>query len=231
MSTQTVSYALKSIGQFVASEKRGELKFSYNLSGKEVNAVSQLPISQVALDLKGLQKLPIKVTNEGGGSLFVRIINTGIPAQGQEKAAENNLVIYTSFQDMKGNDIDVSKLVQGTEFKATVTVKNPGLRGDYENMALTQIFPSGWEINNLRLTNDEGQAIVDRGDYQDIRDDRVYTYFRLTGSRTFTVLLTASYAGKFYLPGVSCSAMYDNSISSKQAGKFIEVVKKEVVVN
>jgi uncharacterized protein YfaS (alpha-2-macroglobulin family) len=231
MSTQTVAYALKSIGQFVASEKRGELKFSYNLSGKEVNAVSQLPLSQVALDLKGIQKLPIKVTNEGGGSLFVRIINTGIPALGQEKAAENNLAVYTSFQDMKGNDIDVSKLVQGTEFKATVTVNNPGLRGDYENIALTQIFPSGWEINNLRLTNDEGQAKTDRGDYQDIRDDRVYTYFRLTGSRTFTVLLTASYAGKFYLPGVSCSAMYDNSISSKQTGKFIEVVKKEIVVN
>lgn len=231
MSTQTVAFTLKSIGQFVASEKRGELKYSYNLSGKEVNTVSQLPISQVSLDLKGLQKLPIKITNEGGGGLFVRIINTGIPAQGQEKAAENNLVLYTSFQDMKGNDLDVTKLVQGTEFKATVIVKNPGLRGDYDNMALTQVFPSGWEINNLRLTNDEGQTKVDRGDYQDIRDDRVYTYFRLTGSRTFTVLLTASYAGKFYLPGVSCSAMYDNSVSSKQAGKFVEVVKKEVVVN
>jgi len=233
MSTQTVAYILKSIGQFVASEKRGDLKYSYSCNGKEVNTISQLPLSQAALDLKGLQKIPVKVTNESGGGLFVRIINTGIPAQGKEKAEENNLAVSSTFQDIKGNDIDVSSLVQGTEFRAIVTIKNPGLRGDYENLALAQVFPSGWEINNLRLTNDENLVKTDRGDYQDIKDDRVYTYFNLRSGlqRTFIVTLTASYAGKFYLPGISCSAMYDNSVSAKQAGKFIEVVKKETVVN
>ncbi len=233
MSTQTVAYALKSIGQFVAGEKKGDIKFTYSYNGKEVNTISQLPLTQAALDLKGLQKLPIKVTNQSGGGLFVRIINTGIPAQGKEMPGENNLSVLTSYQDMKGNDLDVSTLVQGTEFRATVTIKNPGLRGDYENLALAQVFPSGWEINNLRITNDENLLKSDKGDYQDSRDDRVYTYFGLRSGiqRTFTVTLTASYAGKFYLPGVSCSAMYDNSISSKQAGRFIEVVKKEVVVN
>ena len=233
MSTQTIAYSLKSIAQFIATEKRGEISYQYSFNGKQVNTVSQLPISQASLPIKGTQKMPVKITNESKGGLFVRVINTGIPAQGQEQAEENNLVVYTSYTDMKGNAINVSSLKQGTEFMATVSVKNPGLRGSYENMALSQVFPSGWEINNFRLTNDESQAKTDRGDYQDIRDDRVYTYFSLgAGStRSFSVVLTASYAGSFYLPGVSCEAMYDHSIYAKQKGSMVDVVKRVSSVN
>ena len=57
--------------------------------------------------------------------------------------------------DADGNPIDVAKLEQGTEFIAEVTVVHPGMRSWYENLALSQVFPSGWEINNLRLTGDE----------------------------------------------------------------------------
>ena len=233
MSTQSIAYCLKSVGQFIASEKRGDLTFGYTYNGKQVNAVSQLPLSQIPLEVKGAQKSSVKVSNQSSGGLFVRIINTGTPARGDEKAQENNLVLYTTFTDMKGNQLNVSRLEQGTQFLATVTVKNPGLRGEYQNMALAQVFPSGWEINNLRLTDDENLKRVDRGDYQDIRDDRVYTYFRLgtNGQRTFTVSLTASFAGTFYLPGVSCEAMYDHSISAKEKGEVVDVVKKVNILN
>jgi alpha-2-macroglobulin len=228
MSTQTIAYCLKSIGQFVSTEKRGDLRFTYSYNGKETNAISQLPISQVALEMKGTRKIPIKVTNQSGGSLFVRIISTGTPARGNEEAAQSNLVVSANFTDMKNNPIDVSRLEQGSEFYATVTVKNPGLRGTYENLALAQVFPSGWEINNLRLTNDESTTKNDLGDYQDIRDDRVYTYFNLGSSaqRSFRVALTASFAGTFYLPGTSCEAMYDHSIAAKEKGRVIEVFKR-----
>ena len=52
---------------------------------------------------------------------------------------------------MEGNTLNVSELKQGTNFKLEVTVENPGLAGDYNELALTQIFPSGWEIINTRL--------------------------------------------------------------------------------
>ena len=40
-------------------------------------------------------------------------------------------------------------------------------------------------------------------DYQDIRDDRIYTYFDLQRgkTKTFEVIVTATYPGRFYLPG------------------------------
>ncbi|HCW07933.1 MAG TPA: hypothetical protein DGG95_11285 [Cytophagales bacterium] len=230
MSTQTIAFCLKAVGLFVSTEKRGELKFAYNYAGKLVNASTDLPIAQIPLQIKGAQKNSVAVTNSSNGSLFVRLILTGTPARGEEQAEENNLNISVSYVDMKNNTINPSRLEQGTQFIATVTVKNPGLRSTYENLALTQIFPSGWEINNLRLTNDENTLKSDRGNYQDIRDDRVYTYFNLSNgeTRTFKILLTASYAGNYYLPAVTCEAMYDHSVYARTSGQVVDVVKGRV---
>jgi uncharacterized protein YfaS (alpha-2-macroglobulin family) len=228
MSTQTIAYSLKAIGMFVATEKRGELKFAYTYGGKTITASTGLPLSQIPLVIAGAQKAPIKITNESKGSLFVRIVSTGTPARGAEESSENNLSLIVTYTDTKGNSIDPASLTQGTAFFANVTVKNPGVRGQYQNLALTQIFPSGWEINNLRLTDDENtDNKTDRGDYQDIRDDRVYTYFALGSgvSRTFKTILTAGYAGTYYLPAISCEAMYDNSVYARKKGQVVQVTK------
>ena len=227
MSTQTTAFCLKAIGMFVSSEKKDALKFSTTYAGKTLDVTTELPIAQVPLSIKGAQKSALKIENDSKASFFARVIVTGTPARGQEEAKENDLSASVRYTDTKGASIDPVKLEQGTEFVAWVSVTNPGVRGYYRNMALTQIFPSGWEINNLRLTDDEGTDKADRGDYQDIRDDRVYTYFNLGESRTrtFKVQLTASYAGTFYLPAVSCEAMYDNTINARTKGQVVEVVK------
>ena len=61
----------------------------------------------------------------------------------------------------------------------------------------------------------------------------MYTYFSLSnyGQRTFSGVLTASYAGTFYLPGVNCEAMYDHSIYAKEKGQLVEVLKRVSVNN
>ncbi|MBL7891110.1 MAG: hypothetical protein JNL63_00660, partial [Bacteroidia bacterium] len=86
---------------------------------------------------------------------------------------------------------------------------------------------SGWEIHNVRMDETESTVKTDIPTYQDIRDDRVYTYFDIPGNTTmkFRVVLNASYTGKFYLPTVACEAMYDNTISARKPGKWVEVVK------
>jgi uncharacterized protein YfaS (alpha-2-macroglobulin family) len=119
-------------------------------------------------------------------------------------------------------------LEQGTDFIAEVTVHNPGTKGmTYEEMALTQIFPSGWEILNTRMSNFTNLNNATRPEYQDIRDDRVYTYFDIkNGSRhVYRIHLNAAYEGRYYLPTVSCEAMYDNTINARVPGEWVEVVK------
>lgn len=228
MSTQSVAWCLKSAGAFASSEKRGELKFTYTYNGKEVEASTELPVAQVQIDVDGAKSKALKVESESKGTLFVRLITEGTPARGDEQEEANNLTIGVTYADTDGNAIDPGQLQQGTEFIATVTVSNPGTRGAYKNMAINQIFPSGWEINNLRLDDAESRLGGDKPTYQDIRDDRVYTYFDLSAGqkKAFQVMLTASYAGTYYLPAVSCEAMYDRTVYARKKGQVVEVVKQ-----
>ena len=131
------------------------------------------------------------------------------------------------YLDMTGGDVNVTELSQGTDFVAEITVTNPGLRGDYEELAITQIFPSGWEILNNRLDDSDQYLDGPKPEYLDIRDDRVLTYFDLKrNSRvTFKVFLNASYRGDFYMPAVTVEAMYDNSIASNTKGQWVKIIE------
>lgn len=228
MSTQTVAWCLKSVGTFASAEKKGELKFAYNYDGKDVTAKTDLPIAQVQLQVDGIKSTSLKIVSESKGTLFVRLITEGTPARGNEEEGESNLKVTVLYTNTDGEPLDPSKLDQGTEFIASVSIANPGLRGHYKNLALNQIFPSGWEVNNLRLDEAEDRLKADIPVYQDIRDDRVYTYFDLAPNqrKTFKVLLTASYAGTYYLPSISCEAMYDHGVYARKKGQVVEVVKR-----
>lgn len=230
MSTQTTAWCLKAVAGFAAGERKGDLKFTYTYGGKETNVNTQLPMAQVGLPQNASKSLPVRVTSATSGSLFVRLIREGVPARGAEEDASNNLTLSVSYTDLQGKAIDVSTLRQGQEFVASVTVSNPSTRANYANLALQQILPSGWEVNNLRLQGAEARLSSAEPTYQDIRDDRVYTYFDLPArlNKTFKVLLTASYAGAYYLPAVSCEAMYDNSIYARVKGQEVKVEKSTV---
>ena len=63
--------------------------------------------------------------------------------------------------------------------------------------------------------------------YQDIRDDRVLSYFDLAPGRTQTVVIRvqAAYTGRFFMPAITCQAMYDNTVYARTAGAWVEVVR------
>ncbi|MEL7531407.1 MAG: MG2 domain-containing protein [Bacteroidota bacterium] len=224
LNTQATAYSLIAMAKYVGEEGFSEkVAFSYRLGkGKWQNVKSDKPMWQLALAEADLADLEVK--NNAGGMLFARVIIEGIPEKGAVTDAANGLAMTVNYFDMAGKTIDPAQLAQGTDFKAVVTVKNTGQR-DYEEMVLNQIFPSGWEIHNTRL--DGGSAGGDTPEYQDIRDDRVYSFYDLKRgqSKTFNVLLNASYLGRFYLPSVSSDAMYDHSIQARKAGQWVNVVE------
>ena len=229
MSTQTTAYCLLAAGKFAA--KAGDsptMTFEYTLNGgSKVKASTELPVVQIDVPVKDAAAGNIQVVNTYGGELYARLIMQGQPVRSTETASQENVSITVRYKDLNGNSISVDRLAPGTEFLAEVEVYNPGTRGNLEEMALTQVFPSGWEIINTRMNNGPNVYQADVPEYLDIRDDRVYTYFDLyRGSRkTFTVLLNAAYSGKFYLPAVNCEAMYDNTINARTTGKEVVVTE------
>jgi alpha-2-macroglobulin len=166
----------------------------------------------------------INLNNKGNTGYYARLIRRGVPLEGAETESSRNIQMELRYRDMAGNPVDPARLPQGTNFMAEVSLFNPGLRGDYEELALSQIFPSGWEIVNTRL--DGTQSDPAGAKYADIRDDRVHHYFDLRKNerKTFRVPLIAAYRGRFYLPATVVEAMYDDGIYANSRGMWVEVV-------
>jgi alpha-2-macroglobulin len=229
-STQTTAYSLIAIAKFCGKNPSGaKIISSANIDGKQTDINAATYIRQLPVVFKNQNASNVTITNKGSNTLYVRMITKGQPLAGDSLNVKNNpamLGMSVSYLSQDGKDIDINKLTQGSDFVAKVTVRNPGGRGYYSQMALTQIFPSGWEILNARMLGGEGAFKSSSSTYQDIRDDRVYTYFNIGSSETITyyVQLNASYLGRYFLPGTFCEAMYDNTISAGVNGKWVEVV-------
>lgn len=230
-STQTTAYALLGVGKFVGGSGVGDkFTFTYAVNGNKVNAGSSLPVANMDLSVEGGEK-QLSMKNTSKGMLYARLILTGRPITGDQTAAENNLKVSVAYKDADGKSIDPAQLKQGTDFVAEVSITNPSKTGRrYDEMALTQIFPSGWEITNSRM-DAIGSSKGDKPEYQDIRDDRIYSYFDINSGKThkYIIQLNAAYQGRFYLPSISCEAMYDNTISARQPGQWVEVVQPKEI--
>ncbi|MRT92485.1 alpha-2-macroglobulin [Ancylomarina sp. 16SWW S1-10-2] len=228
MSTQTTAYSLLAISKFVGvGDEKADLKYEFSVDNKKAKRIkTKSPISQTELAIDAINSHEIKVTNKSDQVLFVKLQLEGIPLLGDSTSSASNLKMQVNYYTLSGEKLNPSSLEQGTDFVAEVKISHPGIKVDYKEMALTQIFPSGWEIRNLRMEDNTTTDSGDKARYQDIRDDRVYTYFDIdkNNTKTFKVILNAAYLGKFYLPTVYCEAMYDNDINASKAGQWVEVV-------
>jgi alpha-2-macroglobulin len=230
-STQTTAFALLSLGKFLGkSGTAQEFTFSYNFGGsQQVNAGSSTPVIQVEVPVEKSNNRQVDVKNTTGNVLYARLILTGQPMAGEAvAAASNNLYIQVSYLTTAGMPLDPSNLPQGTDFIAQVMVTHPGTRAsDFKEMALSQVFPSGWEIINARLHNFQEFSNTTIPEYVDIRDDRVYTYFDIRKStrQIYRVRLNAAYQGYYFMPAINCEAMYDNTINARQPGQWVNVVE------
>lgn len=224
MSTQTTSYALMAMAKYAAYVGGKGVNINYILNGKSTNANTDKTLATSG-ELSILKDNKLVLKNNKDNTIFVQIATSGILPVGEEKVIQSKFKAIVDYKTRDGNIINPILLTQGTDFVAEVTITNT-TGSKVKDIALTEIFPSGWEVVNTRFT-DFGSFKANAVTHTDIRDDRVNFYFDLkpNESKTMTILLNASYLGKYYLPGIQCEAMYDNSYLVRSKGKWVEVVK------
>lgn len=224
-STQTTAYAFIAISEATGNTSGSQkMQFAVDLNGESFTKEAKGPLWQYHSPVEGTKQQSLSVNNTSSNDLFVTIITEGQPLERKVPASANGLLLNVRYEDMNGAAVSPSSIAQGTDFKAIVRVKNTSSRL-YEELAIDQIFPSGWEILNTRLNDLPGDHSADQPTYRDIRDDRVYTFFDLEGhqEKTFTVLVNATFKGRYYHPPVAVSAMYDERIHARNTGKWINI--------
>ncbi len=220
-STHSSAYTILAFAQLYGKVSK-QLAFEWVLNGQPQAAVrSAQSVFNKRLPLKPMSG-KVSVCNKGDGQLYVSLYRRTRPLVDTAAAQNRMLSLQVSYTDMSGRALDVAQLRQGTDFMVHIRVTNTQPAQAYNNVALTYILPSGWEVVQASPwgETDSNAAF----DYQDVRDDRVLTYFDLRGnsSKVFNLRLRASYCGQFQLPAVKCEAMYDpQAYARTAAGKSV----------
>ena len=152
------------------------------------------------------------------------VYTKGVPPAGEEAEAASEVELKVVFRDMAMNPIDIASIRQGTDLMADVRVRNAGPR-ELKNVVLAQLFAAGFQVKNPMFA--AGLERPAGYDYQDVRDDRVLTFFSLGPGeeKTFLIVLNASYLGRFYQPGAAAEAMYDASVHANSKGTWVNIVQ------
>jgi alpha-2-macroglobulin len=226
LSTQETAMALLAYSKFAAANPASDgIDVHINAQGASKRITSKMSMVQHIFTPVQSGSGSLEVKNGGKGAIFARLIQHGVPVSGNEIEQASGIQMDVSYALMNGLRLNPTAVNQGTDFYVEIKVSNPGTRGNLEQLILSFVAPSGWEIRTSRL--DQGQSALESSvfEYQDIRDDRVYTYFNLSSgsSKVFRIRLNAAYQGRFYMPGIACEAMYDNSVNARKKGDWVSV--------
>lgn len=224
-STQETAYGLLALSQYLTKYSNSEqINMTYTLNGGSLKTINTRNIIHQIELTKSSNK--ITLNNPGQNILYVRAINSGVPLEATQVAESKNMQLSVNYMTLGRETVDIAKLAQGTQFMAEIQIKNTSGHRNLEQVALTHMIPSGWEIQNSRMTGGIVTTEESKYDHRDFRDDRINTYFSIKAgeTKTFRVVLTATYLGQYLLPMVQAEAMYDRSVRASVNGRRVEVV-------
>ncbi len=229
LSTQDRSQSLITFAHFIGNLEETEDSIKYSITAKnqfeKLDLMLDKEVDTYELDTKVVDAYDVKIKNDGNDDIYTSISLTGMELRDESAAIDSDLKMQVNYLDDGFKKISPDEIGKGSDFIIEYTITHPGLRASYENMALTAIFPSGWEILNQRLKENSNFNSGDVADYMDVRDDRVMLYFDIDkgAKKTFRFKVNATYEGRYWAPPAYCEAMYDSKISSKSKGFWATV--------
>jgi alpha-2-macroglobulin len=241
-STQTIGYSLVSMGKYMAeltkNQKKSMIKGTIVYpDGTKVPFSTDKTVSFAVKKGFG-QNIEVLLANESTvKKAYLNLAWNGVPLKQVAVDESKNLTLTVKWYDDKGSIMDPTELKQGTTFWGHFHVKNVSAIPSVKEIALVQILPSGWEIENVRLLGESlppwaASLVVNKEDYLDIRDDRVMWFFDLYEDHStlhnemdFVIKLNTVTLGEFDLPPTLAEAMYNDNFKAVKAGNKVKVVK------
>lgn len=235
-STQAVGQMLLGIGSYFdyAGIKTGDdliIEGQVTLANGEKREIKSVnKYSQYINEGYG-SKISLKLNSDVDvEQLYATLTSNGVPLVDQSKDENKNIELTIDWFNEDGENININSVKQGDTFYGRYRVFNSSVVPRIDEVALVQLLPSGWEIENTRLS---GEILPDwtnsfttgQEEYLDIRDDRIMWFFDLAKRPLdFVVKINAITKGSYQLPGARCEAMYNNDyVATKEARQVLVV--------
>ena len=222
LNTQEAAYSFLALGKFVHKLSQDVVTATIYVDGKTISSFNG---TELVLK-KGVAGKKVNVVINGTGKLYYFTEIEGLNANGLIKEEDNFLRVRKTFYNRFGQPINPSNVKQGDLLAVKLTLQNAE-KSKVENVALADILPAGFEIENSRIGEvAEMSWIKDRTNeqYLDVRDDRItfFTYADQT-PRSYYYLVRAVSTGKFKMGPASADAMYNGEYHSYNGAQTIIV--------
>ncbi len=226
LSTQEEVFSMLALGKVAKQANKTTSTANVLSKGRMMGTSTGQPVT---VDLKSFSNdaLSVQVKGKGGYYYFWEI--AGITADGSYKEEDKNMRVRRTFYNREGNVISNNTFRQNDLVVVCITIDAQYNR-DIENVAITDMLPAGFEVENTRLNEMPAMKWIKeekKPDYMDIRDDRVNFFTTVNENRRqFYYMVRAVSPGVYQMGPVQADAMYDGSFHSYNGGGVVHILDR-----
>ena len=225
LNTQESAFSLLALGK-LASASTGNIQAQITAGGSNAGVFGGKDLTVT----RGIAGKALNIRATGTGNVYYFWQMQGLSATGEVEEKDNILKVRKQFYDRNGKLIKDKVFRQNDLVVVKITVATTD-GSNVENVALTDMLPAGFEIENPRLTSSSPAVSwiknASTPDHFDIRDDRINLFTTASRStKTFYYLVRAVSRGNFTMGPVSADAMYNGEFYSYNGNGTIKIVKR-----
>ncbi|QHL86826.1 alpha-2-macroglobulin family protein [Nibribacter ruber] len=221
--TQERAFALLALGK-LASRSKGNQTAQVLQNGKAISSYAGKDLTLV----NKLNTVPLSLQSKGKGILYYYWELEGISQSGAYKQEDSFLKVRKTFFDRNGKAITNNTFKQNDLVIVRVELQSLDRRS-IPNVAITDMLPAGFEIENPRLMTAREFQWLQKMDpatpeYMDIRDDRINLYATATPKpQYFFYQVRAVSKGAFQMGPIGADAMYNAEYHSYHGAGLVRV--------
>lgn len=228
-STQDRAWTLLGLGKAAGRNAKAKVKVDASLAGKPLGSYNNDVFTQKGKDWGG-KSITLKASGEG--SVYYFWSTEGVKAAGDAAVAEvdQNIKVRRKYRTRDGAELGPNDKVRIGDLVVCQIEVTTALRS-VENLAISDLIPAGFEIENPRLGESTSLSWVKPSfnvDHLDVRDDRVLLFGSMPASAThsFYYMARAVNAGKFRVGPIGAEAMYDPEYRSYHGARWLSVLPR-----
>lgn len=220
LNTQEAAFAVLALGKLARKTANSTVTASVSANGKPLGQFTgkELKIS------KGIVNQKLEVKTQGKGDLYWFAQTAGMSATGNYVEEDQGISIRRQFLTHSGAPVQSFRQNDLVVVKLTLASTN-GL--PVENIVVTDLLPSGFEIENPRITEPRDMPWITKAsvpEYYDIRDDRIHFFTTADAQeKTFYYQVRVVSKGTFTVGPAAADAMYQGEYRSYSGGGKITV--------
>jgi len=229
LNTQENVFGILAMGKIARNANKSTVTASIMSNGKEIAKFDGKNV--VNITSAQIVNNNIAIKTNGSGKLYYFWETEGLPTQADNKEEDNFLEVRRTYKDRYGkvfnnyfnqNDLVVVEI----SIRSTNGIEVP-------NVAITDLLPAGFEIENARITDIPQLEWMKQGatpDYKDIRDDRMNIMVTATPYiQKYYYLCRAVSLGMFNVGPIAADAMYRGEYHSYHGAGKISIGRKTVM--